>query len=133
RDGNRCQTPGCRSTYGLEIHHVVHREHGGTHHPSNLTLRCSSCHAAHHAGQLTIRGIAPDQLITERHEPIKPRAAARTEATVADDARQALVTLGFRPSIARAAVAEAMGHVAHGTSLEDMIREALRRCPNPRV
>ena len=25
RDGGRCQTPGCRSSVGLELHHVIHR------------------------------------------------------------------------------------------------------------
>ncbi len=56
RDHGRCQTPGCRSARGLEIHHILARAHGGTHEPSNLTLRCSSCHTAHHAGTLTISG-----------------------------------------------------------------------------
>ena len=47
RDGGRCQTPGCRSSMGLEIHHVVHRADGGSHEPSNLRLHCSLCRARH--------------------------------------------------------------------------------------
>ena len=66
RDEGRCQTPGCRSARNLELHHIVRRADGGTHDPRNLTLRCGSCHAAHHRGALTISGTAPDQLET-RH------------------------------------------------------------------
>jgi hypothetical protein len=61
RDEHRCRIPGCRSARALEIHHIVHREHGGSHEPSNLILACSMHHAAHHAGKLVIRGTA-DQL-----------------------------------------------------------------------
>ena len=39
RDGGRCQVPGCRSTRGLEIHHLMHREDDGGNDPSNLALR----------------------------------------------------------------------------------------------
>ncbi len=73
RDHGRCQTAGCRSARGLELHHIVARADGGGHEPSNLTLRCSACHAAHHAGALTIRGTAPDQLETRRrHDHAAP-------------------------------------------------------------
>jgi hypothetical protein len=58
RDGGRCRVPGCRSSRGLEIHHLVRRADGGGHDPSNLCLVCSACHQAHHAGRLTIRGSA---------------------------------------------------------------------------
>src|SRR5688572_2994400 len=44
RDGGRCQTPGCRSARGLEVHHIESRADGGTHDPSNLRLQCSACH-----------------------------------------------------------------------------------------
>ena len=76
RDRGRCQTPGCRSARGLELHHIVARADGGDHDPTNLTLRCSACHTAHHAGMLTIRGIAPDQLETRRRHD--HAAACRT-------------------------------------------------------
>ena len=72
RDAGCCQTPGCRSTLGLEIHHIVAREAGGTHDPSNLTLRCDSCHRAHHDGLLTISGIAPHAISTTRRHPLRP-------------------------------------------------------------
>jgi hypothetical protein len=65
RDHGRCRVPGCRSSRGLETHHIVHREHGGGHEASNLILLCSSCHAAHHDGILTITGTA-DALTVSR-------------------------------------------------------------------
>lgn len=65
RDGGRCRVPGCRSSRGLEIHHLVRRVDGGSHDASNLCLVCSACHQAHHAGRLTIRGTAA-QIEVER-------------------------------------------------------------------
>jgi hypothetical protein len=62
RDASRCRVPGCRSARFLEVHHIVHREHGGTHDPSNLIVLCGGHHQLHHDGFLTIEGRAPDQL-----------------------------------------------------------------------
>jgi 5-methylcytosine-specific restriction endonuclease McrA len=33
----------------LEIHHLVHRKHGGTNDPSNLMPVCSLCHSKLHS------------------------------------------------------------------------------------
>jgi len=156
RDGGRCQTPGCRSARGLEIHHIVRRADGGTHDPSNLTLRCSACHGAHHAGLITISGTAPDHLELRRqtdhaapvgvagrgaHVGVSDLAGSRLGAAgpasrldaamTRTQARDALVGLGWQTTIARAAVDEAIAHV--GTAPIDIVlREALRRCPKPR-
>ena len=126
RDQGRCQTEGCRSSRGLELHHIVRRADGGTHEPSNLTLRCFSCHAAHHDGRLVIRGTAPDRLRTER-----PVSNKLNTATLRSQARDALVSLGWKSGIATPAVDEALAHVAADAPLETVIREALRRCPKP--
>ena len=193
RDEGRCQTPGCRSARNLELHHIVRRADGGTHDPSNITLRCGSCHAAHHRGALTISGTAPDQLETRRtydhaapvaspvaapvaspaplpvraatpasrvasavatpaSTPIAAPAARAANANAADpaastpahggatsldaallraQAKDALVGLGWKPGIARAAVDEARAHVGRDATLGSLIREALRRCPKP--
>jgi hypothetical protein len=69
RDGGRCRVPGCRSSRGLEAHHLVHREHGGSHEASNLILLCSACHTAHHRGKLQIRGTASQLEVERRAEP----------------------------------------------------------------
>ena len=42
RDKHRCRVPGCRSARNLEVHHIVHREDGGSHEPSNLVLLSSA-------------------------------------------------------------------------------------------
>jgi hypothetical protein len=62
RDRERCRVPGCRSALFLEVHHIVHREHGGTNDPSNLLVLCGGHHDLHHQGFITIGGHAPDQL-----------------------------------------------------------------------
>jgi hypothetical protein len=62
RDGERCRVPGCRSALFLEVHHIIHREHGGTHDPSNLLVLCGGHHDLHHDGFMTIGGRAPDRL-----------------------------------------------------------------------
>lgn len=63
RDGGRCRVDGCRSSRGLEIHHLIHRADGGGHDASNLVLLCSACHLAHHRGALTITGTADDMQV----------------------------------------------------------------------
>jgi hypothetical protein len=72
RDGGRCRVDGCRSARGIEVHHIVHRADGGTHEPLNLALLCSSCHAAHHRGALSITGTA-DRLVVRRQGQGAPR------------------------------------------------------------
>ena len=59
RDEHRCTVPGCRSAQSLDVHHLVHRAHGGTHDLENLTLLCAGHHRAHHDGLLAITGRAP--------------------------------------------------------------------------
>jgi hypothetical protein len=59
RDGGRCRVDGCRSSRGIEVHHIVHRADGGTHEPLNLALLCSLCrarHKLHYAGFLVMPG-----------------------------------------------------------------------------
>jgi hypothetical protein len=66
RDGHRCRVPGCRSARFLEVHHIVHREDGGTHDPSILILLCGGHHKQHHDGFITIGGMAPDRVTFAR-------------------------------------------------------------------
>ena len=66
RDGYRCRAPGCRSARFLEVHHIVHREDGGTNDPSNLILMCDAHHKEHHDGLITISGTAPHDVIFNR-------------------------------------------------------------------
>lgn len=58
RDHSRCRFPGCRSSMGLDVHHIRFREHGGTHDPRNLIVLCSAHHRAVHDGLVVIHGNA---------------------------------------------------------------------------
>jgi len=51
--------------------------------------------------------------------------------TLRTQARDALVGLGWKIAIASAAVEQACAHVGMNTSIDVLIREALRRCPRP--
>lgn len=57
RDGG-CVVPGCGRTWGLEIHHIWHWEHGGPTDTHNLTTLCRAHHRAHHHNWLGISGNA---------------------------------------------------------------------------
>lgn len=57
RDGG-CATPGCGRRWGLEVHHIVHWEHGGPTVTGNLVTLCRAHHRAHHLGELQIWGDA---------------------------------------------------------------------------
>jgi len=46
-------------------------------------------------------------------------------------AKAALIALGWKPAIATAAVAAAAAGLGPGATIEQWIREALRRCPRP--
>jgi RuvA, C-terminal domain/HNH endonuclease len=140
RDGGRCRVPGCRSSRGLELHHLVHRADGGSHDAENLCVLCSSCHQSHHAGTLTISGTAARIEVTRVGEACGRRTAvanagSHVGAVVglhtedhAKDARTALVELGWKPAIAQAAVADAVAALDDAVTLEGLIRAALQRC-----
>ncbi len=159
RDGGRCRVPGCRSARGIEIHHLVHRTHGGSHDALNLVLLCSSCHLAHHRGALTITGTADHVEARRSADPSSSAmAGVHVGAVVHGDAdvgavasrsahvgapikldaaifrtqaKEALVGLGWKPATAQAASAAASVALGTDATLERLIFEALRRCPKP--
>lgn len=125
RDGGCCTTPGCRSSRGLEIHHIIPRAHGGTHEPSNLRLLCSACHGSLHRGTLALGGTH----VSRPNQPQLVEGSAFDCAANRAQARDALVGLGWRAGVARTAVDEAISHVGDAAPLDKLIFEALRRCP----
>jgi hypothetical protein len=150
RDGDRCTVPGCRASAFIEVHHIVHREHGGGHEPENLTLLCGGHHDAHHTGKLVIQGHAPNltfELAGEWLEPGRHDAHVgarvlgdRGDATgdealqrMRADAVLALHTLGFKKPEAIAAVESAIAAAGPVFDLERLLRLALQRCPRPIV
>ncbi|MFT4866613.1 MAG: hypothetical protein ACI8RE_002811, partial [Ilumatobacter sp.] len=58
RDHGVCRVPGCDATLGLEVHHLIHWEHGGRTDTDNLLLVCGKHHRMHHRGRLDITGNA---------------------------------------------------------------------------
>ena len=59
-------------------------------------------------------------------------AASRLDAAITcAQARDALVAMGWKPSLARPAVCAANAALGAGAPLEQVIVEALRRCPRP--
>ena len=112
----------------------MHREHGGSHEPSNLALLCSGHHDAHHNGTLIIRGTADalevlrlDEAPVDTFHVEIPAENISEVATFQTDAVLALKTLGFTKDVARRVVGEAIEHDAP-SDLENLIKAALRRC-----
>jgi hypothetical protein len=57
RDQGRCQVPGCQAHANLDVHHITHREHGGTNDLWNLITLCEAHHLCHHEGALAIERV----------------------------------------------------------------------------
>jgi hypothetical protein len=138
RDHGRCQVPGCRSARFLEVHHIVPRECGGGHEPSNLIVMCGAHHTLIHRSVIRLEGTAPDRLVVThsdgrpygqlRNAPAKRASAENngrrsTEPTIEADVLEGLRRMGVPTGDARRAVEEAAGDGAG--SLEDLLRGAL--------
>jgi hypothetical protein len=67
---------------------------------------------------------APPTVETEREHA----DAQENRATIDENARAALITAGYKPWQARAAVDSARPHVGAAATLEQVLREALRQC-----
>ncbi|MHC9538258.1 MAG: HNH endonuclease [Vulcanimicrobiota bacterium] len=63
RDGHKCQRPGCRRTFFLEVHHIEPEGAGGATEEKNLCTACAFCHDLVHEGKISVEGEAPHQLI----------------------------------------------------------------------
>lgn len=49
-----CEIAGCTNRLWLDVHHLRHRLHGGTHDDENLAVLCSAHHRAVHLGGLAV-------------------------------------------------------------------------------
>jgi hypothetical protein len=134
RDKHRCRVPGCRSARNIEVHHIVHREDGGSHEPCNLVCLCSGHHDAHHNGTLIVRGTADAlEVVRLDREPVETLHVETSEEKVSEvavfqtDATIALKTLGFPKDVARRAVRDAI-ELDAPHDLESLIKAALKRC-----
>jgi Holliday junction resolvasome RuvABC DNA-binding subunit/5-methylcytosine-specific restriction endonuclease McrA len=151
RDRGRCRVPGCRATRNLDVHHIIHRAHGGDHDPSNLIVLCSGHHRLHHEGLFAISGRAPDELAFARDGSplVDARSASELESSRAvreqsravrehspkrnrlDDvvtmehAKQALMQLGFKARPARRALEEVRAHVGGDADVATLVGAVL--------
>jgi len=115
RDQYRCRIPGCRHTLDLEVHHIIPRADGGTHHPDDLITNCGAHHRAIHAGRLHLSGTA--SALQVRHADGSPYgapipSAAAAHADIAEKVFRGLHGLGFKETEAKRAVAHALAE--HG-------------------
>jgi hypothetical protein len=129
RDRQTCRVPWCRSTRHLEPHHIEHFGHGGDHDPDNLITLCWHHHEAIHKGKLVLRGENGAWTFERTDSPPANDAGPST----VDTAIQALVRLGFHKREAQSFVETAIAHVGKAAPLAELIREALRRSPAPKV
>ena len=134
RDHHRCVVPGCRNSEHLEVHHLVHRAHGGDNHPDNLAVLCSGHHAALHDGRLVIRG-KPGSFTFEHEDGrawgTPPAAAPQSEPAFQEELRAGLRGLGLKGPDIAAAIQRAATHVCHGAPIEEWLREAVRGYRRP--
>ena len=130
RDQERCTVPGCRCHTNLDVHHIVHREHGGTNELSNLTVLCESHHLAHHEGTLVIERVG-GELRFRREGRNNFTRATREVAT-----RQALRDRGYDRDQIAEIMRRTVTHVgANDLSAEQWLAIALRyaeRSPHER-
>lgn len=89
RDEGRCRVPGCRAARHLDVHHIVHRAHGGGNATSNLSVLCSGHHRLLHEGLLSVTGDADHALTFVRDGKVlvdarAPRSLACTVSTAPD-------------------------------------------------
>lgn len=121
RDNKRCRAPSCRNGTYLDVHHIVPRSEGGTHHAANLLTVCGAHHRALHRGELVVEGDAAAG-VRFRHadgtaygERVEPRAL-----DVQTKVFGALRGLGFREGEIK--------QVLSDLRAEDGLREAAAEC-----
>ncbi len=121
RDQERCRVPGCRAHNNIDVHHLVHREHGGTNDLLNLICLCEAHHLAHHAGTLVIERVGEE--VTFRRE-----ARNRfTRATREVGTKEALRGRGFDPEQVKAIMTRTVTHVGESDiSAEQWLAIAVR-------
>jgi hypothetical protein len=54
RDDWKCAVPHCRNRHWIDVHHLIHRAHGGRHEYDNLITLCTCHHRMLHEGLIAI-------------------------------------------------------------------------------
>jgi Holliday junction resolvase RuvA-like protein len=133
RDQHRCQVPGCRNTTFLDLHHIQLRSEGGRHELGNILTICGCHHRATHSGSLLIEK-DPQGGVVFRHadgsvygDVIEPQALDAQAKLFS-----ALRHLGFKEREIRTVLAQLRADAGlRGASLQDQLRQALRRLHPP--
>ena len=121
RDHGKCQVPSCHSARNVDVHHIIHRENGGTHTVDNLLVLCEAHHLAAHDGSIVIerRGGEIKVLREGRH--------AFTRVTRAVKAAKILRERGLDRRVVRDAIEKTRTHVGtNDLSLEQWVAIAER-------
>jgi hypothetical protein len=115
RDQGRCRVPGCRAARHLDVHHIVHRAHGGGNDTSNLAIQCSGHHRLLHAGLLSVTGDADHDLTFVRDG--KVLVDERSDSLGRDgDAGSEVLGIEGDAGVPGGAASDASGGVAAGAS-----------------
>lgn len=73
RDEEVCMMCGATPSYGdeLEVHHIIPRAEGGSHHPLNLITLCKHCHHGRvHGGAQLLSALEGEQSNLEDYTPL---------------------------------------------------------------
>jgi Holliday junction resolvasome RuvABC DNA-binding subunit len=154
RDHGRCRVPGCRATRNLACHHLEFQSHGGDHDAANIVLLCDGHHKLLHDGLITVTGRAPDELVFMRggkrlvdgrsrvaitaDERVRNEVAGSVgvhetkrsrfeDVVMFEHAKQALMQLGYKARVARAALNEVCAHVGADTEVAALVKAVLDR------
>ena len=88
----KCEVCGETNASQLEVHHIEHREDGGSNEPRNLAVVCSKCHHDHHDEGMEI---APLQQTSEGAQRISvsvPSPQRTSQATRSDDEMKVIIS-----------------------------------------
>jgi hypothetical protein len=134
RDKHRCQVG--RNTTFLDLHHIQLRSEGGRHELGNMLTLCGCHHRATHRGSLLIEK-DPQGGVVFRHADGSLYGHALEPQALQAQAKlfSALRHLGFKEREGRVVLTDLRADPGlRGASLQDQLREALRRLhpPQPR-
>jgi DNA mismatch repair protein MutS len=83
-----CELCGCTLASELEVHHIEHREDGGSNAPRNLAVVCKACHHKHHDEGMEIPPLQQTSEGAERisvSSPLGASTSLKTKTSRSDD------------------------------------------------
>jgi len=135
RDGHCCRVPGCKNTAFLDLHHIELRSEGGLNVIWNILTLCGAHHRATHQGTLLIQRDGNGGF-SFCHADSTPYGQAIEPQALDVQARlfSALRNMGFKEGEVRAVLEELQRDDGlRGASMQDLLRESLRRIRPHRV